>query len=142
MWQCGEFVAGPGESAPECWFTLRSAGILVRNDRFLHRRMHADADWAGPASLEPRIVQGDPGVCDTLRFGFLMGASEPEHCRRVEIVVGMLPELQGNRTWEFGSQRSNQGMGHLVDGAARRPLRYGYGPGEPDVWAQGAARPD
>ena len=79
MWQCGEFVAGPGESAQERWFTLRSAGILVRNDRFLHCRMHADADWAGPASLEPRIVQGDPGVCDTLRFGFLMGASEPEH---------------------------------------------------------------
>ena len=104
--------------------------------------MHADADWAGPASLEPRSGQGDPGVWDALRFGFLMGASEPEHCRRVEIVVGMLPELQGNRTWEFGSQRSNQGMGHLVDGAARRPLRYGYGPGEPDVWVQGAARPD
>ena len=79
---------------------------------------------------------------DALRFVFLMRASGPEHCRRVQIAVSKLPELPGNRTWEFGSQRSNQGMGHLVDGATRRPLRDGYGPGEPDVWAQGAARPD
>ena len=129
MWKCGEFVAGPGESATERWFTLRSAGIQARNDGLLHHRMHADAGSAGPASLEPRSGQGDPGVWDALRFVFQGSSSEPEHSRLVQIVISKLPGMPGNRTWEFVIWSATLGMGQLVDGAARRQLRYGYGPG-------------
>ena len=53
MWKCGVLVSGPGELARGCWFTLRSAGVPARDDRFLHHRRHAgvnaDAGLAGPA---------------------------------------------------------------------------------------------
>ena len=95
----------------------------------LHHRMHADAGSAGPASLEPRSGQGDPGVWDALRFVFQGSSSEPEHSRLVQIVISKLPGMPGNRTWEFVIWSATLGMGQLVDGAARRQLRYGYGPG-------------
>ena len=66
-------------------------------------------------------------VRDALRAVYLTEATEPEHCRRVQIVVGKLPGLPGNRTWSFGPWRSNQGMGqHERKGdeapsAGRRP---------------------
>ena len=53
----------------------------------------------------------EAGGWDALRFVSLRESSEPEHCRRVQIVVGKLPGLPGNRTWAFGGWRSNQGMG-------------------------------
>ena len=81
------------------------AGVLVyvtvsrdswyRNDRLLHHRMHADAGSAGPASLEPRSGQGDPGVWDALRFVFQGSSSEPEHSRLVQIVISKLPGIAG-----------------------------------------------
>ena len=63
---------------------------------------------------------------DALRFVFLMRASEPEHCRRVQIAVSKLPSSPGNRTSAFGVWSSNQGMDQLGEGASRRSLRSGY----------------
>ena len=56
MWKCGVLVSGPGELAPECWFTLRSAGIQVPDDRLLRHRIHTDADFAGPAPGEVGVI--------------------------------------------------------------------------------------
>ena len=58
MWKCGVLVSGPGELAPECWFTLRSAGIPVPDDRLLRHRIHTDADFAGPAPGEVGVIPG------------------------------------------------------------------------------------
>ena len=58
MWKCGVLVSGPGELAPECWFTLRSAGIQVPDDRLLRHRIHADAGSAGPAPGEVGVIPG------------------------------------------------------------------------------------
>ena len=45
-------------------------------------------------------------VRDALRAVYLTEATEPEHCRRVQIVVGKLPGLP-DRTWAFGPWRSS-----------------------------------
>ena len=68
----------------------------------------------------------DAKVWDALRFVFLMRASGPEHCRRVQIAVSKLPSSTGNRTSAFGVWSSNQGMDQLGEGASRRSLRSGY----------------
>ena len=64
----------------------------------------------------------DAKVWDALRFVFLMRASGPEHCRRVQIAVSKLPELPGNRTWEFVIWNAKQGLGQLGEGGTCRPL--------------------
>ena len=110
MWKCWVLVSGPGELAPEYWFTLRSAGIQAPDDRLLRHRIHADAGSAGPASLEPRSGQGDPVIWDALRSASLGRPSEPDHRLRVQVVVSLLPELPGDRTWEFGGWSPSQGM--------------------------------
>ena len=66
-------------------------------------------------------VRREDGGWDALRFVSLTEATEPEHCRRVQIVVGKLPGLPGNRTWSFGPWRSNQGMGQHEGKGGRAP---------------------
>ena len=61
-------------------------------------------------------------VRDALRAVYLTEATEPEHCRRVQTVVGKLPALP-DRTWAFGPWRSNQGMGQHEGGRRRGPQR-------------------
>ena len=72
----------------------------------------------GNASVVNAVRREDVGW-DALRFVSLTEATEPEHCRRVQIVVGKLPGLPGNRTWSFGPWRSNQGMGQHERGRQR-----------------------
>ena len=72
----------------------------------------------------------DAKVWDALRFVFLMGASEPEHCRRVQIAVSKLPSSPGNPTSAFGVWSFNQGMDQLGEGTSRRSLWSGHGPWE------------
>ena len=45
-------------------------------------------------------------------------ASEPEHCRRVQIAISKLPSSPGNRTSAFGVWSSNQGMDQLGEGTS------------------------
>ena len=75
---------------------------------------------AGPGSGKRQHGQRRPGAWDALRFGFPMRASEPEHCRRVEIVVSMLPGLPGTvpgiRCLAFQARHGPAGWRAVSDG--------------------------
>ena len=62
----------------------------------------------------------EDGGWDALRFVSLTEATEPEHCSRIQIVVGKLPGLPGDRTG-----RTVLEVGPRP--AARRSLRSGHG---------------
>ena len=98
----------------------------------------------GNASVVNAVRRQDGGW-DASRFVPLRESSEPEHCRRVQIVVGKLPGLPGNRTWSFGGWRSKQGMGQMegkgdeAPSAGRCPtiVRSGHGSagqGDMEMW--------
>ena len=74
----------------------------------------------------------EDGGWDALRFVSLTEATEPEHCRRVQIVVGKLPGLPGDRTG-----RTVLGVGPRP--AAQWSLRSGHGSAEPWVEIPGSA---
>ena len=65
----------------------------------------------------------EDGGWNALRFVFLTEATEPEHCRRVQIVVGKLPGLPGNRTWSFGPWRSSWAWASHREGGDEAPPR-------------------
>ena len=116
---------------------LPVAYIPIRAADTCHPRQHGfpTGCLAGPGSGERQRGQRGPSegpACGTLcALVFLMGASEPEHCGRVQIAVSGLPELPGNRTWEFVIWNANQGMdqhggGHLPDGGLWPDMRSGH----------------
>ncbi len=62
-------------------------------------------------------------VRDALRAVYLTEATEPEHCRRVQTVVGKLPGLPGNRTWSFSPWRSSWAWASHREGGDGAPQR-------------------
>ena len=78
-------------------------------------------------------------VRDALRAVYLTEATEPEHCRRVQIVVGKLPGLP-DRTWAFGPWRSSWAWASHREGgdgapnAGRRPTVVRSGHGSAERW--------